>query len=121
MTVRHAVIMGRRTYFECGKALPERVNIVVSRTMSSPEGVTVVPSLGDALELAYANDPSPFVIGGARLFSEALPLATRVYVTEIPESPDADTFFHFDPRGFHVAEERTTTSGLRFVTYERDE
>lgn len=119
-TVGHAVIMGRRTYEERGEPLRDRVNIVVSRTLAAPPGVFVAPSLAEALELAYEKDPSPFVIGGAELFREAMPLATRVYVTEIPESPEADTFFHFDPRGFHVVDDRTTSSGLRFVTYERD-
>lgn len=115
----HAVIMGRRTFDEVGEPLSERTNIVVSRTFAERPGVLVVHSLTEALRVAYAEDPSPFLIGGVRLFTEALPLATRVYVTEIPESPSADTFFHFDGAGFRVADERTTSSGLRFVTYER--
>jgi dihydrofolate reductase len=119
-TVGHALVMGRRTYEEVGTPLPDRTNIVVSRTFAAPPGVISAESLSAALELAYAKDPSPFVIGGARLFDEAMPLATRVYVTEIPESPPADTFFRFDSKGFCVIEERTTASGLRFVTYERD-
>lgn len=119
-TLHHAVIMGRRTFHECGRPLPDRTNVVVSKTFVPPAGVLTASSLAGALDLAYAVDPSPFVIGGVRLFTEAMPLATRVYVTEIPESPEADTFFHFDPSGFHVAEERTTESGLRFVTYERN-
>jgi dihydrofolate reductase len=115
----HAVIMGRRTFEEVGEPLPDRRNIVVSGTFELRHGVVVVSSLEEALAVAFSEDDSPFVIGGVKLFTEALPLATRVYVTEIPESPQADTFFHFDGAGFHVAEVRTTSSGLRFVTYER--
>jgi dihydrofolate reductase len=115
----HAVIMGRRTFEEVGQPLPDRENIVVSSTLAPRPGLTVVSSLRRALEAAYSKDPSPFVIGGVRLFIEALPLATRVFVTEVPESPEADTFFHFDSSDFHVTEERTTSSGLRFVTYAR--
>jgi dihydrofolate reductase len=115
----HAVIMGRRTFDEVGEPLPDRKNIVVSRTFEPRPGVAVVKSLREALDLAYSQDPSPFVIGGVKLFTEALPLATRAYVTEIPEAPQADTFFHFDGSGFRVAEEHTTSSGLRFVTYAR--
>jgi dihydrofolate reductase len=115
----HAVIMGRRTFYEVGEPLPDRTNIVVSKTFEPRSGVTVAPSLGEALDVAYAVDPWPFVIGGVRLFTEALPLATRIYVTEVPESPTADTFFHFDPSGFRIAEERVSSSGLRFVTYAR--
>lgn len=115
----HAVIMGRRTFDEVGEPLPDRTNIVVSRTFPPRDGVEVVPSLAAALDKAYAVDPSPFVIGGVRLFTDAMPLATTVYVTYVPESPDADTFFHFDPSGFRVVEDRATSSGLRFVTYAR--
>lgn len=119
MTRGHAVIMGRRTFDEVGQPLPDRRNIVVSGTFEPRHGVVVVSSLEEALAVAYSGDPSPFVIGGVRLFTEALPLATHVYVTEVPESPEADTFFHFDRSGFQVVEERTTSSGLRFVTYAR--
>src|SRR5262245_57935354 len=116
-TVHHVVVMGRRTFFERSEPLPDRTSIVVSRTFMPPSGVLAARSLDEALDMAYARDASPFVIGGARLFSEAMPLATRVYITEIPESPEADTFFRFDATGFRVVEERTTDSGLRFVTY----
>jgi dihydrofolate reductase len=61
----------------------------------------------------------PFVIGGVRIFEEAMPRVTRMYLTEIPESPVADVFFHPDRRGFAVLEEKTTASGLRFVTLGR--
>jgi dihydrofolate reductase len=115
----HAVIMGRRTFYEVGEPLPERTNIVVSKTFEPRAGVTIAASLDEALRIAYGVDPSPFVIGGVRLFTEAMPLATRVYVTEVPDSPEADTFFHFDPSGFRVAEKHTAPSGLRFVTYTR--
>lgn len=116
----HVVVMGRRTFEETGHALPNRVNVVVSRTLApAPPDVTVVPTLDDALAFAWARDPEPFVIGGASLYAEAMPHITRAYVTEIPESPDGDTRFAFDARDFRVTEARTTESGLRFVVYAR--
>jgi len=118
-TMGHAVVMGRRTWEENGVALPGRTNIVVSRAFSPPAGVAVAPDLDAALELAYAADPSPFVIGGACLFEAATPRATRAYVTEIPASPVGDTVFHFDRAAFRVVSRRASPSGLIFLVYER--
>ena len=87
--------------------------------MPERAGVTVAPTLEAALDLAYGLDPAPFVLGGARLFHEALPRVTTVYLTEIPESPAADTFFVFDRSPFDEVDERRTASGLRFVTLRR--
>jgi dihydrofolate reductase len=115
----HAVIMGRRTWDERGTPLPDRVNVVVSRAMTPPPDVLVAPDLDRALSYAYARDPEPFLIGGARLFDEALPRATRVYVTWIPGRPQADTFFDFDPRPFRVAREWNGAAGLRFQVLDR--
>jgi dihydrofolate reductase len=119
LTRRHVVIMGRRTWAERGEPLAERTNIVVSRTLSSPDpAVRVVPTLDEALEVAWAIDDEPFVIGGVRLFEEALLRATRLYVTDIPGEPEGDTVFLFDRSRFGVVEERQSPNGLRFVVLE---
>jgi dihydrofolate reductase len=119
LTRGHAVLMGRRTWEEFGVPLAERHNIVVSTTFAPPPGVHVARDLPSALSIAYALDPSPFVIGGATLFGAAMPLATRVYVTEVPESPEGDTTFHFDRTPFREVSRRTTASGLVFLVFER--
>lgn len=117
MTHGHAVIMGRRTWEEIGAPLGDRVNFVVTSDHTPRAGAIVVPSLDLALASAYAVDPSPFVIGGAQLFAAAMPLATDVWVTEIPEAPpDADTFFVFDATGFALVDERTTQAVCAFCT-----
>jgi dihydrofolate reductase len=118
----HVVIMGRRTWEEEGRPLPDRLNIVVSRTFTAPavEGVVVARSLDDALAHAWSVDAEPFVIGGAALFTEVLPRVTRIYLTEIPGSPDADVFFELDRTGFHVTHERTGEAGARFLVLDRD-
>jgi len=116
----HVVVMGRRTFEETGHALPERTNVVVSGSLApAPPAVTVFATLDEALAFAWVRDEMPFVIGGAQLFTEAMPRVTRAYVTEIPESPAGDTHFTFDARDFRVTRERTTESGLRFVVYAR--
>lgn len=118
----HAVIMGRRTWEERGSPLPERFNVVVTREPRAlaDDAVGVARSFDEALELAWARDPSPFVIGGVRIFQAALPRVTRAYVTEIPETPDGDTVYRFDPAGFHLVSARPGHApGLRFLVYER--
>lgn len=121
-TQGHVVIMGRRTWEEERRPLPDRVNVVVSRSFTRPSddrSVLVARSLEEALALAWDIDEEPFVIGGSRLFAEAMPLVTRIYLTEIPEAPDADVFFELDRTGFAVVNERTGEGGLRYLILER--
>jgi len=125
MTIGHAIIMGRRTWDECGKPLPERRNIVISRSLGTAApgmgGAEVVRSLADAIEKARATDPEPRVIGGAQIYAAALPLATKIYLTEVHRAAEADTFFHLDRTGFRETERRVSTEseGVEFVTLER--
>jgi dihydrofolate reductase len=116
----HVMIMGRRTWEEAGAPLPDRTSIVVSRSFVPPPGVLHAKSLKEAVDRGRAIDPEPFVIGGARLFAEALPLATRVYVTRIPGRPVADTYFHFDPTGFRRVRSWNGEHGLLFEILERE-
>jgi dihydrofolate reductase len=119
VTRGHAVLMGRRTWEERGKPLAERENIVVSKTLAPPDGARVARDLTEGLTIAYALDSTPFVLGGAVLFRMAMPLVTRVYLTRIPISPEADTFFDFDPSPFDVVSARKGGGGLEFLVYER--
>lgn len=126
-TKGHVVVMGRRTWEERGSPLPGRVNVVVSSTFAPPrdpgvrprEAVRVARTLDDALREAWTLDDEPFVIGGARLFEEATPRATRVYLTKIPGVWPGDTRFVFDPRGFYLSDERLGREGLVFQIWER--
>jgi dihydrofolate reductase len=119
----HAVVMGRCTWEEVGEPLEGRVNVVVSPSLAArgglPAGVHVVPDLGAALAVAWAHDPCPFLLGGVRLFEEALPQVTRVYLTEVPGSPAGDTFFRLDETPFREVSREVTASGLVFRVLER--
>lgn len=116
------VIMGRRTWEETGAPLEGRVNIVVSRAFVPPAGVHRAADLDEAIALAERlGGGETFVIGGARLFEEAAPRARRVYVTEIPGTPEGDTVFDrrvLERAGLAEVSSRTTASGLRFVVLE---
>lgn len=124
VTTGHAIIMGRKTHESIGRPLPKRRNIVVSRQSGLRlEGCDVAGSLDEAIRLAHeGGDPEPLVIGGARLYAEALPRATRLYITEIDRDvPEGDTFFPELDRGrFREVERRPGRSeGVTFVTLER--
>lgn len=90
------VIMGRRTFESLGRRpLPGRRNIVVTSTQQHVAGVECVPSLTAALDL-FRHAPEwaeVFIIGGAQLYAEALPLCDRMYLTEINQSFGGDTKF----------------------------
>ena len=88
-TLGHPILMGRATFDSIGKPLPGRQNIVLSRTMASREGVTV---LRDVSELAAAcpEVAAVFVIGGARVFEELLPRCDGFYLTFIDRDYDGD-------------------------------
>ena len=92
-TTGSTVIMGRKTFESLPKALPNRRNIVISRNKDfKAEGAEVVGSVEEALKTAK-NDEI-FIIGGGRIYTEFLPLADKLYLTEIDaECPDAEVYF----------------------------
>jgi dihydrofolate reductase len=103
MTVGHAVLMGRKTFESIGKPLPGRHNIVLTRDPAwRADGATVAPDLAAAIAAAgldprTRSDPL-FVIGGGALYAQALPIATRVELTRVHQSPAGDTHFpELDP------------------------
>lgn len=120
VTLGHAVIMGRRTHASIGRPLPDRRNIVVSRTADGFDGCERATSLEEAIAMARATDAEPRIIGGAMLYEEALPLVTRVLLTEIHREVEGDTRFDFDRAAFREVERRAAeTPGVAFVTLER--
>ena len=121
------VIMGRKTWDSLParfRPLPGRRNVVVSRSAGlHAEGAEVAPDLDTALA-RVADAPRAFVIGGAQLYAQALPLANTLALTEIDADLDGDAFF---PAWDRAAFERTsnieavTANGMsyRFATYTR--
>jgi dihydrofolate reductase len=93
LTLGKPVVMGRKTFESIGKPLPGRRNLAISRNPAwRAAGVEVFPSLDDAL--AHAADAAEvMVIGGSALFAAALPVAQRLYLTEIHRAFDGDVVF----------------------------
>lgn len=122
VTTGHAIIMGRKTWDSIGRPLPGRRNIVVTRQQGLIiDGCEVAHSLEEAIALAREHDDEPRVIGGSTLYESALPLATRLYLTEVSVAVDGDTFFpSFDVGEWTELERRQGEEpDLLFVTLER--
>ena len=93
-TSGHTIIMGRNTFLSLPKgALPNRRNIVLSRSTKAFEGCDVYPSLEEAL-VHCTPDEDIYIIGGASVYRQAMKIADRLCLTEIDDTPtEADTFF----------------------------
>ena len=122
------VIMGRKTWDSLPprfRPLPGRANIVVTRQDDWNEnGAQRASSLRDALQIAEQSNPATvWVIGGAQIYAQALPLAQRVEVTEIAQAFDGDAFApELGPEWLETAREAHTSVGglpFCFVRYER--
>lgn len=132
ITTGHSIIMGRKTHESIGRILPNRTNIVITRDSNyKVEGGVVVHSLEEALDYAKAHTPHPnplpqergsdvpeiFIIGGAQVFGEALPLADKLYVTLVDaDFPEADSFFpeYEDKFSDKVFEQGQESSGYKY-------
>ena len=106
LTLGKPILMGRKTFESIGRALPGRLNIVLSRSPGfSPLDCVVVKTLDDA-RLAAGTQPELMVIGGSELYRQCLPLARRIYLTLIhTRIEDGDTMFH----GWRGAEWQATS------------
>ena len=123
LTMGHHIIMGRKTFESIGRVLPGRTSIVITRNEAyRPADVITTRSMSEALARCSGDD-EVFIIGGERIFREALPLATRIHATEIARDYDGDTSFpaldHTQWR--EIGAEPFTEGDIRgrFVTYER--
>lgn len=98
LTMGHPVIMGRKTWESLPKALPGRLNIVITRNADyKADGAVVVSSLEEALGKVGSGETS-FIIGGAQIYGEALRYADRLYLTLIDaDCKDADVWFPPSP------------------------
>ncbi|GAC1452594.1 MAG: dihydrofolate reductase [Steroidobacteraceae bacterium] len=126
LTLGKPILMGRRTYESIGRPLPGRDNLVLTRTHDwRAPGVSVVHSVGEALQRAQSSAELA-VIGGAEVYRLTLPLATRIYLTQVLADLEGDTFFP----GISPGEWRAVESGdyaadarhaygMKFLTLER--
>ena len=127
LTSGHPIIMGRKTFESLPNgALPNRRNIVLTKSNVEYKNTEIFHSLQDAID-ACSNEDEIFIIGGESVYKEALPLADCMYLTEVIDTPEnADTFFpQFNKREWEVTflERHQIDSRhkfkFNFVTYEK--
>lgn len=124
ITTGHAIIMGRKTFESIGRPLPNRRNIVLTRNDEwQHDGVEVVNSLQAAIQLI--GDADAFVIGGADIYAQAMPLCSQLLATEIHHHFACDAFFPVIDKEQWQEVERTTQHceknkfDYSFVTYKK--
>ena len=121
VTMGHAILMGRTTHESIGRALPGRTNVVITRQRDKTfEGCLVAHGLQEAIDMARSGgDEEPRVIGGGAIYALALPLATRLLLTEVQMDVQGDTFFpEIDWNEWEEVDCRTG-DGVRYRTLER--
>lgn len=118
-TMGHPILMGRATFESIGRPLPGRQNIVLSRTMPPREGITVIRDLSD-LPGACAPGATVFIIGGAKVFAELLPLCDGLFLTCIDATHEGDTFLPPFEHLFTLKEIIGKSDPLEFRYYERN-
>jgi len=127
LTMGHHILMGRKTFESIGRPLPGRTMVIISRNdYSAPPGCLVAHSIPDALA-ACAGDQEVFFVGGAQLYEQALPLADRLYLTEIHAEFAGDAWFpQFERTAWREfsrspRHDAASTLDYDFVVYQRKE
>lgn len=121
LTTGNVVVMGRRSYEEIGRPLPNRMTYVVSNTKNfDQEGVKTVKSIQEAIDLA--GDKNVYISGGARIYEEAMPYVEKMYITEVELEVEGDTFFpEFDENLYEKTIDERVEGEIpyTYVTYTR--
>ena len=122
-TTGNAILMGWTTWLSIGKPLPNRRNVVLSRTgnIDGQPDVTLLRSKEEVLDLAKELTSNLYIIGGSQTYQSFANEIEKWYVTEIPiDVEDADTFMHGDfLDGFEQIDELDLGDGLRVKAYVR--
>jgi dihydrofolate reductase len=125
LTMGSPIIMGRKTFDSIGRALPGRLNIVLTENSDwHADGVSVASSIDSALKLAKSAVPEKiFVIGGGQIYKLFLAYATSLEMTEVADAPVADTYFpNFSGGEFKQTARQSitdTSPTFDYVTYRR--
>ena len=124
-TENTAIVMGRATYDSIGRPLPNRKNIVMTRSIQGRDGVVEVSSSQEAINEARSYSEKVNIIGGEYIYKEFLPLATKLLITEIElEVDSADAFFpKWDFKIWkEISRKKSSENGINFsfVEYVKD-
>ncbi|HLC74484.1 MAG TPA: dihydrofolate reductase [Candidatus Nanoarchaeia archaeon] len=119
LTQGSTVIMGRKTYESINRPMPNRHNIVVSRSLLNIPLVDVCASLPEALQKAESYGKTIFIIGGSQIFKQALDdnVVDKMYISYLTKDYDGDTFFPVFNESDWVVEKREQHAEFEFVVY----
>lgn len=92
-TTNHTIIMGRKTFESLGRLLPNRKHVVISSSNDFPEEVDVYNNIESLLSHYKDSSEELFIIGGAKIYSEFINYATKMYLTLVDGEFDADVYF----------------------------
>ena len=126
LTLGHPILMGRKTFESLGRPLPGRTNIVITRNADyKPDGCLVAASIPAALALCDTAE-EVFIIGGAELYAQTIPLADRLYLTEVEIEAQGDAWFpDYDRAAFREVSrapqvgDKGDSLSFDFVIYEK--
>lgn len=127
ITSGHPVLMGRKTWESLGRALSGRTNVVITRdTDYKAEGAVLAGSLEEAVAM-FPPEEEVFVIGGGQIYSQAMQIADRLYLTKVFARYEGDTFFpDIDPALWRMTYEEDFERGenfpypFQYINYERN-
>ncbi|MGB5855726.1 MAG: dihydrofolate reductase [Oceanisphaera sp.] len=124
-TLGKPIVMGRNTFNSIGKPLPGRRNVIVSRSLTqAPAGTELVTSPAEAFALLQ-DEAEVMVMGGGQLYQAVMPLARRLYLTQIEAEIDGDTIFPFHTADWQLTSEQVRIADdrnqydCRFQVYEK--
>ncbi len=115
MTTGQVIVMGRKTFESIGRALPNRETVVVSRSGFASAGVRVVGSLAEIDPAREAREV--FIVGGAQVYAQALPLCSDLFLTVVQREVAGDAFFPAFEQGFELVGVVRETPEFRILHY----
>lgn len=124
LTTGHAVLMGRKTFDSIRRPLPNRTNLILSRTIPAavPSGTQWFTDIAHAVKTAEsAGEQELFIVGGAEIYKLAMPLADRMYISiiKLPSPATGDTWFPQWPDDQWRIADRRHSERVTFLRYDR--
>lgn len=119
ITTNNTVIMGRKTFDSIGKPLPNRNNIVISRTPQEIPGVVVCNSIPDAIKTAKEYNKEIFIIGGATIYEAALHFTDKMLISYIKNDYEGDIYFPAFNKDDWILESEEDKGEFTFCVYKR--
>lgn len=93
-TSGHPIVMGRKTFDSIGRALPKRQNVVLTRDRDwQAKGVSVIHAPEEVSAMSFEQPAPVYIIGGAEIYAQFLPLLDELLVTAVKKTYEGDTFF----------------------------